>query len=75
MSGQSSTDDYLNGLPGLLPRLDRNAIATAIGWMCEPRNANRTIYVCGNGGSASTYSTAAVSNNFSSNLTFVFSCV
>ncbi len=53
MSDQSFTDDYLNGSAGLLPRLDRSAIATAIGWMRETRDANRTIYICGNGGSAS----------------------
>ena len=31
MNDQSFTDNYLNDLAGLLPRLDRGAIATAIG--------------------------------------------
>jgi D-sedoheptulose 7-phosphate isomerase len=53
MSDQAFTDNYLNDLAGLLPRLDRGAIATAIGWMRETRDAGKTVYICGNGGSAS----------------------
>jgi D-sedoheptulose 7-phosphate isomerase len=53
MRDESFADDYLNQLAALLPRLDRAAIAQAIGWMREARDAGRTIYICGNGGSAS----------------------
>jgi len=43
----------LNDLASLLPRLDRDKIAQAIGWMREIRDSGNTIYICGNGGSAS----------------------
>lgn len=45
--------NYLTELGSLLPRLDPAKIAQAIGWMRAARDADRTIYICGNGGSAS----------------------
>ena len=44
---------YLAALAELLPRLDAAKLARAIGWLRETRDTDRTIYVCGNGGSAS----------------------
>jgi D-sedoheptulose 7-phosphate isomerase len=46
-------DCYLNDLGGLLTRLDSARIAQAIEWLREARDQDRTIYICGNGGSAS----------------------
>lgn len=45
--------NYLSDLGSLLPQLDAGKIAQAIGWMREARDADATIYICGNGGSAS----------------------
>ena len=53
MSDEQFVDDYLSDLAALLPRLDRSAIARAIGWLREARDDGKTIYICGNGGSAS----------------------
>jgi len=53
MSDTQFTTDYLNDLASLLPRLDSEKIAEAIGWMRGCRDAGKTIYICGNGGSAS----------------------
>ncbi len=53
MTDQQFTDDYLTDLASLLPRLDRGRIAEAIGLMRTARDAGKTIYICGNGGSAS----------------------
>jgi D-sedoheptulose 7-phosphate isomerase len=53
MSDKTFADNYLNDLSSLLPRLDRNQIAQAIGWMRETRDSGKTVYICGNGGSAS----------------------
>jgi D-sedoheptulose 7-phosphate isomerase len=46
-------ENYLSELGGLLPRLDKKKIAEAIGAMRACRDAGKTIYICGNGGSAS----------------------
>ncbi len=45
--------EYLADLTKAIGGLDRNAIGTAVGWLKEARDTDRTIYVCGNGGSAS----------------------
>ncbi len=44
--------DYLADLSGLLSRLAPDAIATAVQWLRDCRDADGTIYACGNGGSA-----------------------
>lgn len=44
---------YLAKLQGLLARLDADRIAQVIGWLRDARDRGRTVYVCGNGGSAS----------------------
>ena len=46
-------DCYLSDLGTLLTRLDSGRIAQAIEWLREARDQDRTIYICGNGGSAS----------------------
>jgi D-sedoheptulose 7-phosphate isomerase len=43
---------YLEDLADVVRRVDPQAIATAIQWMREARDAGKTIYSCGNGGSA-----------------------
>lgn len=53
MSDLKFTEDYLRKLGELLPKLDAARIAQAIGWMREARDNGNTIYICGNGGSAS----------------------
>jgi D-sedoheptulose 7-phosphate isomerase len=53
MSDLQFTQNYLRELSELLPRLDHQKIAEAIGWMRACRDQNKTIYICGNGGSAS----------------------
>jgi D-sedoheptulose 7-phosphate isomerase len=45
--------NYLDTLGGLLPRLDDAAITEAVEWLRDAANRGRTIYICGNGGSAS----------------------
>jgi D-sedoheptulose 7-phosphate isomerase len=45
--------NYLADLGALLPRLDSARVAEAIGVLRKARDAGRTIYICGNGGSAS----------------------
>ena len=45
--------DYLEDLTGLLPRLDTARITEAIDWMRIARDDGHTIFICGNGGSAS----------------------
>jgi D-sedoheptulose 7-phosphate isomerase len=44
--------DYIEELKKTLAGLDPAAIGTAVAWLKEARDAGRTIYVCGNGGSA-----------------------
>ncbi|MEX0701705.1 MAG: SIS domain-containing protein [Planctomycetales bacterium] len=48
---ESFARDYLVKLADLLPRLDVARIAQAIGWLRDARDAGRTIFACGNGGS------------------------
>jgi D-sedoheptulose 7-phosphate isomerase len=43
---------YLDDLGRLLPQIDDDALAQAVGWLREARDMGRTIYSCGNGGSA-----------------------
>jgi D-sedoheptulose 7-phosphate isomerase len=53
MNDQAFAQNYLQDLASLLPRLDTARIAEAIGWMRDVRDHDGTIYICGNGGSAS----------------------
>ncbi len=53
MLDERFASDYLKDLTGLLPRLDTDRIAEAIDWMRTARDDERTIFICGNGGSAS----------------------
>ncbi|MFV2066634.1 MAG: SIS domain-containing protein [Pirellulales bacterium] len=53
MSDVEFTRNYLADLAGLLPRLDAEKIAAVIGAMRAVRDAGNTVYICGNGGSAS----------------------
>ena len=53
MSDEQFVRDYLGDLTGLLPRLDTGRIAEAVEWMRTARDDGRTIFICGNGGSAS----------------------
>ena len=43
---------YLEDLASVLRKIDPQAIATAIEWLREARDSDKTIYSCGNGGSA-----------------------
>jgi D-sedoheptulose 7-phosphate isomerase len=52
----SSPAGYLSQLHRTLDALDLGRIEQAIEWFCEARDAGRRIFVCGNGGSASTAS-------------------
>lgn len=51
---------YLNDLASILQKVDPQAIATGIQWLREARDADKTIYACGNGGSALIASQMAV---------------
>jgi D-sedoheptulose 7-phosphate isomerase len=53
MSDTDFVSNYLSNLGTLLPKLDQEKIAQAISWMRETRDIGNTIYICGNGGSAS----------------------
>ena len=53
MELQKFVQNYLSELGQLLPRLDVDAITTAIEWLRNAAAEGRTIYSCGNGGSAS----------------------
>ncbi len=53
MAQQDFARTYLDGLVGLLPKLDTDAILRAVECMRDARDQGRTIYSCGNGGSAS----------------------
>ncbi len=50
------TEDYRNQLIGTIQGLDLTQIDRAIEWLKEARSNNRHIFICGNGGSASTAS-------------------
>jgi D-sedoheptulose 7-phosphate isomerase len=43
---------YLKDLANVLRKVDPQSIATAVEWLREARDADKTIYACGNGGSA-----------------------
>ncbi len=49
-------ESYKRDLLEAIERIDLEAVGRAIEWMREARDAGRTIFVCGNGGSASTAS-------------------
>jgi D-sedoheptulose 7-phosphate isomerase len=53
MSTSGYAEHYLGGLQQLLPHLDAAAIDRACAAIAEARDADRTVYACGNGGSAS----------------------
>jgi D-sedoheptulose 7-phosphate isomerase len=46
-------ESYLRDLGNLLTRLDPAQIAQAVAWLRDVRDKGRTIFICGNGGSAS----------------------
>jgi D-sedoheptulose 7-phosphate isomerase len=46
------TSRYLEELATLLRKVDPRTIATGVEWLRQARDADRTIYSCGNGGSA-----------------------
>ena len=50
----SFSDDYRRKLLGALHTVDVVAVGTAIDWLRRARDADRQIFVCGNGGSAAT---------------------
>jgi D-sedoheptulose 7-phosphate isomerase len=52
----SFTEDYRNQLINTLDGLDLTKVDQAIEWLKEARDQQRHIFVCGNGGSASTAS-------------------
>ena len=52
MSPEQFVRNYLEDLSGVLLKIDAVAIATAVEWLRDARDADRTIYSCGNGGSA-----------------------
>jgi D-sedoheptulose 7-phosphate isomerase len=52
MSEQGFAQRYLDDLRGVLARVDAAAVDRAAGCLREARDAGRTIYACGNGGSA-----------------------
>jgi D-sedoheptulose 7-phosphate isomerase len=53
MSDTQFAENYLRDLTSLLPKLDVGRIAEAIAAMRTVRDEGKTIYICGNGGSAS----------------------
>ncbi len=53
MSDERFAINYLTDLAGLLPKLDTKRIGEAITAVRKVRDDNKTIYICGNGGSAS----------------------
>lgn len=50
---KSFVDHYLSDLGRMLTQIDSAAVAQAIDWLRETRDRDGTIYICGNGGSAS----------------------
>jgi len=52
MDLSSFAQNYLKNLSELIVRIDAGAVAKAIDWLREARDAERTVYSCGNGGSA-----------------------
>ncbi len=53
MSDQTFAKSYLEDLGSLLPKLDTAKIGEVIGLMRAVRDNDKTVYICGNGGSAS----------------------
>jgi D-sedoheptulose 7-phosphate isomerase len=53
MSDEQFAKDYLRDLASLLPKLDATRLGEAIATMRKARDEGKTIYICGNGGSAS----------------------
>jgi len=53
MSDAQFAQDYLTQLHDLLPKLDTAKIAEVIAAMRQVRDAGKSIYICGNGGSSS----------------------
>ena len=53
MSDELFAKNYLSDLAGLIPKLDSKRIGEAIATMRKVRDEGKTIYICGNGGSAS----------------------
>ena len=53
MSDERFAVDYLRDLSSLLPKLDARRIGEAITAVRKVRDDGKTIYICGNGGSAS----------------------
>lgn len=45
--------EYLSSLAGLLAKIDGGSVAQAISWMSQAEKDGRTVFTCGNGGSAS----------------------
>ncbi len=60
MSGADFVRRYLQDLSYLIGQLDPQAIAQAVEWLRQCRDADRTVYACGNGGSALIASQMAV---------------
>ena len=52
----SYVESYKRDLLEAIEKIDLETVGRAIEWMKEARDAGRTIFVCGNGGSASTAS-------------------
>jgi D-sedoheptulose 7-phosphate isomerase len=52
MQPENFARDYLDRLAQLLPKIDADAITQAIRWLRDAGEQGRTIYSCGNGGSA-----------------------
>ncbi len=53
MSDETFAKNYLHDLASLLPKLDTRRLGEAIATMRKVRDEGKTIYICGNGGSAS----------------------
>ncbi|MCA9041211.1 MAG: SIS domain-containing protein [Planctomycetaceae bacterium] len=53
MSDTAFAENYLNKLTELLPKIDREKLGQTIAKMREVRDNDKTVYICGNGGSAS----------------------
>jgi D-sedoheptulose 7-phosphate isomerase len=53
MSDETFAKNYLQDLGTLLPRLDARRIGEAIATLRAVRDNDKTVYICGNGGSAS----------------------
>jgi len=53
MSDEQFAKNYLQDLGSLLPRLETARIAEAIATLRAVRDNDKTVYICGNGGSAS----------------------